>query len=67
LSNDSTIFPVDKEFHLVYLVWVFKKVCRVVFVVGLFVAVVVAWTASLKDAVWVLMIAGGVEVVGRVR
>jgi hypothetical protein len=67
LSNNSTIFPVDKEFHLVYLDWVFKKVMTVLFVAVLAWAVLQAWWGDIRGSTALLFIAGAICWFGKVR
>ena len=57
LSNDSTIFPVDKEFHLVYLEWVFKNLMGVCFVLVFVYSGVRAILGDWREAIWLFILA----------
>lgn len=44
----------------------FRKVCFVLFVLGLVLAVVLAFMGEMKAMVWVLIVSGLIQLVGRV-
>ena len=57
LSNNSTIFPVDKEFLLVYLVGVFKNLMGVCFVLVFVYSGIKGILGDWREAIWLFILA----------